>query len=132
MEVTDTIKKAHKAAVDAYKNSHSPYSKFAVGSAVVDKGGRIFSGCNVENASFGATVCAERIAIFKSVSEGSKQFTDVIVITGSKNLTPPCGMCLQVMAEFCKPSAKIWLGDLNEIKKVVEFKELNPQPFTSF
>ncbi|NCA92771.1 cytidine deaminase [bacterium] len=92
-------------AVKAAKNSYSPYSGFAVGAALLGKSGRIYTGCNIENSSFSATVCAERTAFFKAYSEGESEFTAIAVI-GGKNMDfscecMPCGVCRQVMAEFC-------------------------------
>jgi cytidine deaminase len=84
----------------ASENSYSPYSKFRVGAAIRSEDGRIFTGTNIENASYSMTMCAERVAIFKAISEGSKIFTDIAIVSSSKNLTFPCGACRQVMLEF--------------------------------
>ncbi len=129
MKLSDIVKTAFQKAVETHKNSYSPYSNFAVASSIIDNKGRIYTGCNVENSSFGATMCAERTAIFKAASEGSREFSDVVVISTSDELATPCGMCLQVMAEFCKPNTKVWIGNLKEIKQGFEFKDINPHPF---
>jgi len=97
-----------KAAIEARIASYAPYSGFKVGAALLADGGRIFTGCNIENAAYSPTNCAERTAFFKAVSEGARSFT-AIAVTGWRDgdqvkYTYPCGVCLQVMMEFCKPS----------------------------
>jgi cytidine deaminase len=89
------------AALAVRQNAHAPFSKFKVGAAVEDDQGRIFTGCNVENATYGLTVCAERVAIFKAVSEGARKFRRVAVVADTDRLTPPCGACRQILWEFC-------------------------------
>ena len=94
-----------KLALEARKNSYSPYSDFKVGAALLTKSGKVYTGCNIENAAFGPTVCAERTALFKAVSEGEQEFVR-IAVAGGKNDIPdsyafPCGVCRQVLAEFC-------------------------------
>lgn len=98
-------------AVKAMKNAYTPYSGYRVGAALLTKSGKVYTGCNIENASYSPTVCAERTAIFKAVSEGEREFLK-IAVAGGKNgkITgefPPCGVCRQVMAEFCGPDFKI-------------------------
>lgn len=104
-------KKLCLAAVSAMKNSYSPYSGYRVGAALLTESGKIFSGCNIENSAFSPTVCAERVAIFKAVSEGEKRFSAIAVAGGKDGSIqgefPPCGVCRQVMAEFCSPDFKI-------------------------
>ncbi len=102
--------KLYEEAKKASENSYSKYSKFRVGAALLTKNGEIFTGCNIENMSFSLTVCAERTAIFKAVSEGVTDF-EAIAIYGSENPCVPCGACLQVMSEFCTPDFKIILSD---------------------
>ena len=89
------------AAKQARENAHAPYSNFRVGSALRAKSGRVFSGCNVENATLGLTCCAERTAIFKAVSEGERGFEAIAVVADTDTLTPPCGACRQIIWEFC-------------------------------
>lgn len=99
-----------KKAVEQLNFSYSPYSKCSVGAALLTKSGKIYTGCNIENASFGATNCAERTAFFKAVSEGEKEFTAIAVAAKKYGKTTeflPCGVCLQVMAEFCDGDFKI-------------------------
>ncbi len=115
------------AAKEASKNSYSPYSRFAVGAAVLTADGKIFTGTNVENSSFGLTVCAERVAILKAVSEGKKKFKAIAVASQGKNFAYPCGACLQVMSEFSKDLDVIVVCG-NKFK-VVKLQELIPFAF---
>jgi len=89
------------AALRAREYAFAPYSNFKVGAAIEDTEGRIYTGCNVENATYGLTVCAERVALFKAVSEGVRQFRRVAVAADTDRLTPPCGACRQILWEFC-------------------------------
>jgi cytidine deaminase len=89
------------AAKQARENAHAPFSNFRVGAALRAKSGRIYTGCNVENASYGLTCCAERVAIFKAVSEGERGFDAIAVVTDADTPTPPCGACRQIIWEFC-------------------------------
>ena len=123
------ISNLHKTAAQAKKFSYSPYSHFQVGAALLTADNEIIFGTNVENASYGATICAERTAILKAVSEGCDQFTDIVIVTDSKSATPPCGMCLQVMAEFFSDDVRVWLGDTKKIQKCYAFKDLLLQRF---
>lgn len=119
-----------KAARDAFHNSYSPYSKCKVGSAVLFDG-HIFSGTNVENASYGATVCAERIAIFSAVSAGHRNLEAIVVLTDRESPWPPCGMCRQVMVEFGHSDTKVYLANLNGIQKALTLDYLSPESFTA-
>ena len=102
-----TEKQLCDAAVAAMKNSYSPYSEFCVGAALLCKNGTVYTGCNIENAAFSPTVCAERVAIFKAISEGERQFSMIAVAGGTKGTiadgATPCGVCRQVFGEFCSP-----------------------------
>jgi homotetrameric cytidine deaminase len=117
------------AAVEGRKNAHAPYSKFKVGAALMTKSGQISIGCNVENASYGGTVCAERTAILSAVANGSILFTDICVVAESKKLVPPCALCLQTMAEFCEPDFRVHLATPRGIKKTYKLNQLLPFPF---
>jgi len=109
--------KLYDMAVKASEKSYSPYSGFKVGSALMTFDGKIFTGCNIENMSYSLTVCAERTAIFKAVSEGITDF-EAIAVHGTENPCIPCGACLQVMSEFCRPDFKIILSDgIHELKE---------------
>lgn len=125
------IERLWREAREARNNAHAPYSHFLVGSAVLTYEDKIYSGCNVENASYGGTVCAERIAIFKAVSEGFKKFKTIAVVADAKGKSvPPCGMCLQVMAEFCEPDAIIILATPKKIEHQYKLVDLLPSIFT--
>jgi cytidine deaminase len=117
-----------KLAIDASTRAHSPYSKAKVGSAVETIDGKIYQGCNVENASFGGTVCAERVAIWKAVSEGQKRMKRIYVYTYDG--WPPCGMCLQVMTEFADGNLEIIFGDHTGKETTKRLKELLTNAFT--
>lgn len=119
-----------KSAKEPLKRAYAPYSGFKVGAAVLTKTGRIFTGCNIENASYGLTVCAERAAVFNAVSAGHRSFTAIAVVTSGKSIAFPCGACLQVLSEFA-PDIRIILGTAAG-KKVVtrRLKELLPTPFS--
>ena len=116
------------AAKQARENAHAPYSNFRVGAALRATSGRIFGGCNVENATYGLTVCAERIAIFKAMSEGERGFDAIAVVT--ETLTPPCGACRQLIWEFCG-DVPVILSNLKGKTEVIPMRELFPKPFDS-
>ena len=121
------IKRLINEAKKARNRAYSPYSKYKVGAAVLTKKGNIYSGCNVENASFGITCCAERVAIFKAVSEGEKDIKAIAVVTQGK-LTSVCGACRQVIAEFGK-DVKIIMANVKGDKKVTTIAKLLPDAF---
>ncbi len=116
------------AAFQAAQKSHSPYSRAQVGSAVLTSDGKIYEGCNIENSSFGGTVCAERVAIWKAVSEGHTRIKRVYVWTEAG--WPPCGLCRQVMAEFADPDLEVAIGDKNGTVRTLKFADLLPLAFT--
>lgn len=124
MNINELIKIARKVQ----KNAYSPYSDFKVGAVLLTKDGKIFSGVNVENASFGLTVCAERIAVFKAVSEGEREFTAIIVVGSGEGYIYPCGACLQVLAEFC-PDIKIIVANEKDEYQECDLGKLLPQLF---
>ena len=124
MEDSELISEAAAALAHAY----APYSKFRVGACAVTPQGEVSSGCNVENASFGLTICAERAAIFAAVARGNKQIDKVVVVSeGAQRLPLPCGACLQVMSEFGVHT--VIVGSLGGPFKTYELKDLLPQPF---
>ncbi len=116
-------------AKKAMENSYSPYSEFRVGAAALGKSGTVYTGVNIENASYGATVCAERCAMFKGISEGERSFSRIAVVCGVNRPAPPCGMCLQVMTEFMEPETGEILLEENGGIKVYKLKELIPLAF---
>jgi len=124
------FQKLFNSARRAIEKAYAPYSKAKVGAALLTSDGKVYSGCNVENASYGATICAERTAILKAVSEGRKKIKAILVVTNQKEIWPPCGMCLQVMAEFCPGSCPVYLTDLKKNARKVRFGELMPAAFT--
>ena len=116
------------AAIQTRKNAHAPFSKFQVGAAVQDERGHIYSGCNVENATYGLTVCAERVAIFKAISDGARRFHRVAVVADTENLTPPCGACRQILWEFCG-DVEIVLANLQGKSETLRLGTLFPRAF---
>ncbi len=108
--------------------AYAPYSNFRVGAAVRTKGGKIFTGCNVESASYGLTVCAERVAIWKAVSEGEKEFEQIAVVADTQELTPPCGVCRQILWEFCG-DMPVTFANLKGDVETVQMKDLLPRAF---
>jgi cytidine deaminase len=116
-----------RAARAAANNAYAPFSKLKVGAAVLTANGRIFSGCNVENSSYGLTVCAERVAIFKAVSSGQREVRVLLVYADTPNLTPPCGACLQVVHEFSE-NAELILSN-GRSTKTYRLRELLPLAF---
>ncbi len=132
----NTEKELVKAAYEAQKYSYSPYSGFEVGAALLGKNGKIYLGCNIENAAYSPSNCAERTAFFKAISEGCQEF-EAIAIVGNKkgekgDFCPPCGVCRQVMAEFCDPeSFRIILGRSGEEYYSCFLKDLLPLGFGS-
>lgn len=118
-----------KAAIEGQKNSYAPYSGKHIGAAVLMDNGKIYGGCNVENASYGGTVCAERTAIFKAISEGAKKIKEVAVVSSETNPWPPCGFCRQVIAEFAAPDTLIHLTNPQGQSRTLKFIELFPEAF---
>jgi cytidine deaminase len=116
------------AAKSARENAHAAYSNFRVGAGLRASSGRIFGGCNVENATYGLTLCAERVAIFKAISEGERGFDAIAVVTDTDALTPPCGACRQLLWEFCG-DVPVVLANLKGKVEIVAMKELLPKPF---
>ena len=116
------------AARTAREHAHAPYSNFRVGAALRAKSGRIFTGCNVENSTYGLTLCAERVAVFKAISEGERGFHAVAVVTDTDSLTPPCGACRQILWEFCG-DAEVVLANLKGKIEVYRLSALFPKPF---
>ncbi|AEF25235.1 cytidine deaminase [Streptococcus parauberis] len=117
-------------AIDASKHAYVPYSHFPIGAALLTKEGHAFSGCNIENASFGLTNCGERTAIFKAVSEGYQELSEIVIYGQTKDPVSPCGACRQVMAEFFPPTAKVTLIAKDGRTQEMTVGDLLPYSFT--
>lgn len=123
-----------REAVDAMKNAYAPYSGYKVGAALLTEKGKLFAGCNIENAAYTPTVCAERVALFNAISSGERIFTAIAVAGGKDGVIsgafPPCGVCRQVMAEFCAPDFTVLVVTGEDSYKKYTLNELFPQAFT--
>lgn len=117
-----------EAALAARHNAHAPFSNFKVGAALEDDSGRIHTGCNVENATYGLTLCAERVSVFKAISEGARKFTRLAIAADTDVLTPPCGACRQILWEFCGDIEIVMVNPRGKIETVY-ISELFPRPF---
>ena len=117
-----------QAALNARAHAHAPFSKFRVGAALEDAAGGVYTGCNVENATYGLSLCAERVAIFKAVSEGARKFRRIAVAADTEDLTPPCGACRQIMWEFCG-DVDVALVNLRGKTETYRMSALFPKPF---
>ena len=116
------------AAREAREHAHAPFSKFQVGAALETADGHIVTGCNIESASFGLTVCAERVAVFKAVSDGHRQFTRIAIVADTDQPTQPCGACRQVLWELAG-DLQVILADLSGERARYQLKDLLPHPF---
>jgi len=116
------------AAQRARLQSVAPFSNFLVGAAVRTENGKVYTGCNIESASYGLTVCAERVAIWKALSEGERHFTELAVVADTESLTPPCGTCRQIIWEFAK-SASIIFANLKGESETLQIRDLLPRAF---
>mgnify|MGYP003349934403 CR=1 FL=1 len=119
-----------RAAIAARENAHAPFSHFRVGAALESLDGRITSGCNVENASYGLTICAERVAVFKAISDGAqpRSFRRIVICADTERLTPPCGACRQILWEFCG-DIPVTLTNLHGVTREFTVRELLPEAF---
>ena len=128
------IEKLIKKAIEMLNFSYAPYSNFHVGAALLTSEGKIYTGCNIENAAYGPSNCAERTAIFKAVSEGKKKFEAIAIVGGKngkiENFCPPCGVCRQVLAEFCKKDFEIVLAKSTNEYKIMTLEQLLPESFS--
>ena len=124
-------KKLIETAKAARKNAYSPYSRFSVGAALLTKSGKIYTGCNIENATFSPTVCAERTAFAKAISEGEREFAAIAIVGGyddDRSVCYPCGVCRQFMSEFCAGDFKLFFADGEETIEY-SFDEIMPHRF---
>lgn len=128
--MTPALEALIAAARAAREHAHAPFSNFRVGAAVRAASGRIFTGCNIENATYGLTICAERVAVFNAISEGEHGFEAVAVVADTDVLTPPCGACRQIIWEFCG-NVEIVLANVNSRLTTYRMSELLPHPFDS-
>lgn len=126
--MSENLRELVESAGQAREKASAPFSNFRVGAAVRTKSGRIFTGCNIESASYGLTVCAERVAIWKAVSEGEKEFDGIAVVADTEELTPPCGACRQIIWEFCG-DVPVTFSNLEGKTETVQMKELLPRAF---
>jgi cytidine deaminase len=117
-----------EAALAAREHAHAPFSSFRVGAALEDASGRIHTGCNIENATYGLTLCAERVAVFKAVSEGIREFRRIAVAADTESLTPPCGACRQILWEFCG-DIEVILTNPRGARESLPLADLLPRPF---
>jgi len=120
----------YRAAVAAREKALALYSGFRVGAALQCEDGTIFTGCNIESASYGLTICAERTALFKALSDGEKTFSRILVVADTKELTAPCGACRQVLWDFA-PKIEVTIANLEGDQKTFQMKDLFPNPFGS-
>ena len=118
-----------KAARLARRHAHAPYSKFRVGAALLGRSGTLYTGCNVESSSYGLTICAERTAIFKAISEGEHSFEAIAVVANTTELTPPCGACRQVLLDLAG-NIDVIMTNARGVTSVVKLKELLPRAFS--
>lgn len=119
-----------KQAIEARKRAYVPYSRFAVGAALLSQGGTVYLGCNIENAAYPLCNCAERTALFKAVSEGERSFQALAVVADSPQPVPPCGACRQVLAELCPPAMPVILANMRGEVLQTTVAELLPGAFT--
>lgn len=118
-------------AITARERAYVPYSKFKVGAALLTEDGKVYHGCNIENAGYSMTNCAERTAMFKAVSEGDLKFAALAVVADTKGPVSPCGACRQVIAEFCPPDMPVYLTNLNGTVQQTTVSELLPGAFST-
>ena len=124
----ESLQSLIEMATEARLHSVAPFSNFLVGAAVAVENGKVYTGCNVESASYGLTVCAERVAIWKALSVGERQLTELAVVADTESLTPPCGTCRQIIWEFAK-HATIVLANLRGQQETVSIRDLLPRAF---
>jgi cytidine deaminase len=117
-----------QAALEARGRAHAAYSHFQVGAAVLDEHGHVFTGCNIESASYGLSICAERVAVFKALSESAGKLIRMAVVADTETLTPPCGACRQILWEFCR-DAELLLANPAGKQEMTRVRQIFPRPF---
>jgi cytidine deaminase len=122
-------KRLVRAARSAQRHAHAPYSKFRVGAALLARSGKVYTGCNIESSSFGLTICAERTALFKAISEGEHEFTAIAIAAGNRGETPPCGACRQVLLDLAG-NIDVILPGTGSRPSILKLKELLPRAFS--
>ena len=122
------MKKLIRLAREARRRAYAPYSKFKVGAALEAANGKIFTGCNVENASYGATCCAERVALYKAISEGAKSFTRIAIVADTREPCPPCGICRQALYEHA-PDLEVIMSNAKGHSSIMPLRSLLPRGF---
>lgn len=118
-------------AKEAQLAAHAPYSNFKVGAALLTQDGRLYTGCNIENSTYSLTMCAERVAIFKAVSEGARSIARIAIVADHEKLTPPCGCCRQMIWEFRSAQTEVILANLSGQTRIFDIRELFPEAFDS-
>lgn len=126
--MSETNAELIEAAINARENAHAPFSNFKVGASLLSETGEIITGCNIENVTYGLTLCAERVAIFKAISDGRNKFEKIAVVADTENLTPPCGACRQIIWEFCG-DIEVILSNLQGKTETFQMRELFPHAF---
>jgi cytidine deaminase len=116
-------------AKDARRWAHAPYSNFSVGAALLSSDGRVFTGCNVENSTYGLSMCAERVAIFKAISDGANEIERIAVVTDHEQIAPPCGCCRQMIWEFASDNTEVILANLSGVVRTYRIRDLLPEAF---
>ena len=124
MKLVELIREAQQTR----RNAQAPHSGFKVGAALETRRGKIFGGCNIENSTYGLTVCAERVAVWKALSEGESEFRRIVVLADTETLTPPCGACRQIIWEYCG-DVEVILSNLRGNRATYRMSHLFPQPF---
>lgn len=125
----ENVQELIEAAMRAREQAIAPYSNFTVGAVVETTDDRVFSGCNIENATYGLTVCAERVAVWKALSEGARLFRRIAIVADTERLTPPCGACRQILWEFCGGNLTLILANLRGESEILDMRELYPRAF---
>lgn len=118
-----------EAALAVRDNAHAPYSKFRVGAALEAEDGTVFAGCNVENATYGLTICAERNAVFQAFARGHRRFRRIVIVADTAAPTPPCGACRQILYEHCGPDLRVDLANLSGVQRTFRMRDLLPEAF---